>query len=65
MVFVEPTDVDGGDAIYGSHGTVAVGVVDKLADNGRALLDCGQPVFVVEVDGVGCAADGAAGLVAN
>ena len=71
LPFVEAVKIDGGQClaracrrIDGSYGAVAVCVVDEFTDEGAALLDRCQPILIVEVHSVGCAGDGATGLVA-
>ena len=64
VIFVDAIDVDRGHAVDGSHDQDAVSVVDKSADGCTALLVFGQSVFVIEINGVGCAANRAIRLVA-
>ncbi len=64
LVFVDPTNIDGGHTTHGSLDAVAVGVVDEGGDGAAALLDRGDAVLVVEDQRVSHAANGARGLVA-
>jgi hypothetical protein len=63
LVFVEAGDVDGGHTADCAFYPVPVGVVDEAGADGSAA-DRGETVLAVEGEGVGDAADRAAGLVA-
>ena len=64
LILVHAIDVDRGHAVDGSYNPVAVSVVDKLTDDRRPLLELGQPVLVVKIEGVRHAANSSTRLVA-
>ena len=65
LVFIQPRCIRGGGAADCAKHPIAIGIIGERRQRRHTLLYAGQSTFVVEVEGVGRATDGARGLVAN